>query len=266
MNERSNVLLHTGNKMPVLGLGTWQLDGADDAVENALELGYRMIDTSGDYGTQPALGKGIKRSGIKRDEFYLVTKVEEDEDAFESAKKSLEELQLAYADLILIHRPPKEGVGEELWRGLIKAKDQGLAKDIGVSNYSIDEIEALHKATGTMPAVNQIEWSPFGYQLDMLNYCMDHHIILQAYSPLTRGEKLEDDHLKAVAESYGKTPAQVLIRWNLQLGIVPIIKAGDYEHQAENMNVFDFELKPEDMEMLKSLNEEYSSLGELQYI
>src|SRR5436853_400933 len=135
----SNVTLHTSSKMPILGLGTWQLtNNTPVAINHALELGYRMIDTSGDYGTQPGIATGLTQSGKTRDDYYIVTKVEETDNAYEATKKNLAELQLDYVDLMLIHRPPKMGAGEELWSGLIRAKKEGLTRDIGVSNYSED--------------------------------------------------------------------------------------------------------------------------------
>jgi len=149
MDPKAGIPLHTGNKMPVLGLGTWQLtDDTAGAIAAALGLGYRLIDTAADYGTQPDIGEGIGRSGVKRSDVYLVTKVEETDDAYEAARKNLSELQLEYADLMLIHRPPRTGAGEDLWRGLIRAKEDGLTRDIGISNYSAGLIDALINATG----------------------------------------------------------------------------------------------------------------------
>ncbi|HEX5797268.1 MAG TPA: aldo/keto reductase [Candidatus Saccharimonadales bacterium] len=254
--------------MPVLGLGTWELtDRTADTIAKALLIGYPMIDTSGDYGTQPGIAEGIKKSQIPRDQFYLVTKVEESDDAYRATKKNLEELQLDYADLMLIHRPPDNGVGQNLWEGLLRAQQDGLTKDIGVSNYSKKQIEELINATGVVPVVNQIEWSPFGHSMEMLEYCRDNGIIIQAYSPLTRSERLDDPELNDIAEKYGKTPAQILTRWNLQIGTVPIVKANKIEHLKEDLDVFDFELSGDDMEELNAMNEEYSALGStLQYV
>jgi 2,5-diketo-D-gluconate reductase A len=226
-----------------------------------------MIDTSGDYGTQPGIADGIKKSQAKRDGFYLVTKIEETDDAYEAAKKNLKELKLDYADLILIHRPPESDAGVDLWRGLLQAKSEGLAKDIGVSNYQERQIDELIHETGERPVVNQIEWSPFGHSLDMLEYCRDNEILIQAYSPLTRSERLDDQGLQELAEKYNKSPAQILTRWNLQLGTIPIVKANQIEHLKENIDVFDFELSDDDMATLNSMNEDYSALGaSLQYI
>lgn len=262
MNIHSTIPLHTGRNMPILGLGTWKLtDDTAATVAKALELGYPMIDTSGDYGTQPGIAEGIKQSSRTRDSFYLVTKVEETDEAYEATQHNLEELHTDYADLMLIHRPPASGAGEQLWRGLMRARDEGLAKDIGVSNYSIQQMQALADVTGEMPAVNQIEWSPFGWSREMLDFCRDKGIVIQAYSPLTRTERLQYEELDAIADKYGKSPAQILIRWSLQKGVVPLPKANRLEHLQENLAVFDFELTNEDMDTLDGLNEHYSSLS-----
>lgn len=267
MNADSTIALRSGNAMPVMGLGTWQLtNDTAGTVAHALDLGYRLIDTSSDYGTQPGIGQAIKDSDIDRKDLYIVTKVEETDDAYEATKEYIKEMGLEYADLMLIHRPPKNGAGEKLWAGLIRAKKEGLTKDIGVSNYPADLIQELIDATGETPAVNQIEWSPFGHDGDIFEYCDDENIIIQAYSPLTRAKRLDDDRLEQIAQKYSKSPAQVLIRWNLQLGTVPLPKANLDAHLEENINVFDFELSPDDMADLGELNEEYSALGTLPYV
>lgn len=267
MNPDSTVTLRSGRKMPVLGLGTWQLTRATaDTVASALERGFRLIDTSGDYGTQPGVGEAIRASGIDRDELYVVTKIEETDDAYEATRADLEELGLEYADLMLIHRPPDDGPGVELWQGLIRARQDGLTRDIGVSNYGARQIAALEQATGETPAVNQIEWSPFGHSDAMLEFCAERGICIQAYSPLTRTKRLDDDTLTDIGEAHGKSPAQVLIRWNLQRGTVPLPKANREEHLDENIDVFDFELDAAEMRRLNELNEQYSSLGTLPYV
>jgi 2,5-diketo-D-gluconate reductase A len=267
MDARSTLPLRSGNRIPVFGLGTWQLtDHTADTIARALELGYPMIDTSSDYGTQPGIGAAIRRVGAPRDSFYLVAKVEETDDAYQATRDNLAELGLDYADLMLIHRPPEDGVGAGLWEGLREARDDGLTKDIGVSNYSMEQIRALVAATGETPAVNQVEWSPFGYSTEMLQACRKEDIVIQAYSPLTRATRLDSRTLGSVAERYGKTPAQILIRWNLQRGTVPIPKANRTDHLEENIRVFDFELDEEDLTALEGLNEEYSSLGTLPYV
>jgi 2,5-diketo-D-gluconate reductase A len=255
--------LRSGNRMPLLGLGTWQLKRDTAAsVAHAIEIGFRMIDTSGDYGTQPGVGAAIRASGAQREGLYVVTKVEEDEDAYAAARRNLAEMQLEYVDLLLIHRPPDAGVGEELWRGLLRARDEGLARDIGVSNYSIEQIKRLYDGSGVRPALNQVEWTPFGWSHEMLDFCGTEGIVVQAYSPLTRGSRLDDDRLADLADNYGRTPAQLLLRWNLQHGVVPIPKANKREHLAENIEIFDFEISDGDMAELDNMNMLASSLGE----
>ena len=247
----SNVMLRSGNEMPVLGLGSWMLTThTAETVQHGFELGYRMIDTSADYKTQGGIGRAIRRHGAPRESLFVITKVEPDEDGFEATSRNLEELKLAYADLVLIHEPPKEGVGEKLWQTLMRARDEGLARDIGVCNYKPAQLKSLADATGEMPAVQQLEWSPFGHSLDMLNFCRAHRIVLQAYSSLTRGKRLRDARLAELAGRNGKSPAQVILRWNLQHGVVPIAKAYREDHQRENLAIFDFELDEIDMATL----------------
>lgn len=267
MDLQTTLPLHTGNRMPVLGLGTWQLThDTAGTVARALELGYPMIDTSSDYGTQPGIGEAVRRTAVARDAFYLVAKVEETDDAYAATGAYLAELGLDYADLVLIHRPPADGVGAGLWEGLRQAKREGLTRDIGVSNYSLEQMRALEAATGERPAVNQVEWSPFGHSRAFLEACREAGIVIQAYSSLTRGTRLDDPVLNAVAARHGKSPAQVLIRWNLQRGTVPLPKANRLDHLEENIRVFDFVLDGVDLARLDGLNEEYSALGSLPYV
>jgi 2,5-diketo-D-gluconate reductase A len=261
MDKAATQVLHTGRTIPVMGLGTWQLENANETVSYALELGYRMIDTSSDYHTQPGVGEAIRNSEVERSSIYVVTKVEETDDAYQRSVSNVDELGLEYVDLMLIHRPPPMGAGEDLWEGLIRAKKEGLVRDIGVSNYSIELMNQLIEMSREVPVVNQIEWSPFGHSQEMLRYCREKRIIIQAYCPLTRGKRLDSVTLNQIARKYGKTAAQIMLKWNLQLGSVPIPKAGQKDHLQENLWVFDFEIKAEDMKKLTDLNEEYSSLG-----
>ncbi|MFZ5675548.1 MAG: aldo/keto reductase family protein [Pseudomonadota bacterium] len=267
MDYERHIALNSGHAMPAMGLGTWQLtEDTAGTVVAALALGYRMIDSSGDYGTQPGIAEGIRRSGIKRSDIYLVTKIEEDEDAYEATGKNLRELGSDYVDLVLIHRPPDDGAGEDLWRGLMRARANGLARDIGVSNYSTDLIDTLITATGETPAVNQIEWSPFGHSDEMLHYAEGKDMVIQAYSPLTRTEQLADRTLVEIAKKYDKSPAQLLIRWNLQNGTVPLPKANRRDHLEDDIDVFDFDIEVSDMMALDRLNAHYSALGTLPYV
>jgi diketogulonate reductase-like aldo/keto reductase len=266
MRFDSTVPLLTGRTMPMLGLGTWQLThDTPGTVADALRLGYRLIDTSGDYGTQPGVGEGMRRSGLDRDDIYLTTKVEETDDAYDATVRDLRELRLEWADLMLIHRPPRLGAGQELWEGLIRARDEGLTREIGVSNYTIEQVDELIRTTGETPAVNQIEWSPFGWSPEMLGWCGERGIVIQAYGPLTRGRRLNEPRLVEIAANYDKTPAQLLLRWAVQLGTVPVPKANQSQHLVENAKIANFEISEEDMERLGQLNEVYSSLGSLPY-
>ncbi len=263
----STVSLHTGTEMPSLGFGTWQLrHHTAETVFQALEAGYRLIDTSGDYHTQRGIGNAIRGFGGRREDIFLVTKIEETDDAYEATRRNLSELKLNYADLVLIHRPPEGGVGEVLWQELRRAKLDGLARDIGVSNYSIEQIEEMVYRTGEMPVVNQVEWTPFGHSPRMLDFCHDNGIVLMAWSPLTRAQRLNDSRLAAMAARYGRTSAQLLIRWNLQQGVVPLPKANHVQHLRDNLHVFDFEIAQPDMARLRAMNEHYSALGSLEYL
>jgi diketogulonate reductase-like aldo/keto reductase len=260
-------LMPSGNRMPLLGLGTWHLSHHTvDSLCSALELGYRMLDTSFDYHTQRGIGDALKACGHERDELYLVTKVDPDEDGYAATRRNLAQMKVNYADLILIHRPPKDSTHAKAWDGLRRAKREGLVHDIGVSSYSIEQIEELVYRTGEMPAVNQIEWSPFGHSPSMLDFCRDNGILIQSWSPLTRAERLNDGRVGSMAARYGKTPAQLLLRWNLQQGVVPLPKANHVQHQRDNLSVFDFEITTGDMIKLNALNEHYSALGRLLYI
>lgn len=260
--------LASGAAMPALGLGTWQLtgDAARARVEHALGIGYRLIDTSGDYGNQAEIGGALRSSSVERDEVFLVTKVEENEDAYASTREKLGELGVEYVDLCLIHRPPPSGAGESLWQGLLEAKADGMTREIGVSNYPSELVERLTEVGGERPAVNQVEWSPFGHSEELLEQARRGGVAIQAYSPLTRGQRLAEGTLLEIGGRHGKTPAQVLLRWALQLGVAPIPKATRAEHREENIDVFDFELEQAEMSALADLNERYSSLAGLPYV
>lgn len=267
MNNNSKIKLISGNYMPVLGIGTWQMmTDTADTIAYAIRAGFRLIDTSSDYQTQPGIAEGLRKSRLAREDVYLVSKVEEYDDAYERTILNLKELGVDYLDLTLIHRPPEDSAGEELWKGLIQARNDGLTNDIGVSNYSQELIDGLIEKTGEAPAVNQIEWSPYGFSHELMDYCRRNHIIIQAYSPLTRGKRLNTKTLMYVAQYHRKTPAQILVRWNLQTGSVPIPKANQKKHLDENIDVFDFELNERDLRLLNSLNEHYSSLGGLPFL
>lgn len=268
MDASSTVSLNSGRSMPVLGLGTWELtEDTAGSVLHALEIGYRMIDTAVDYGSQAGIGEALQRTDVRRDRIFLVAKVEEDDDGFDATRRYLDEMRQEYADLVLIHRPPAEGVGERIWEGLQRAREEGLARNLGVSNYSTEQIDRLAEATGETPAVNQIEWTPFGWSPEMLEACRERDIVIQAYSPLTRAQRLDDSRLRTVAERVGATPAQVLLRWDLEKGVVPLPKANQRYHMEENLGAFDIDLPEAQVDALEDMNEGYSALGhKLQYL
>jgi len=259
-------VLPSGNRMPLLGLGTRELNfHTVDTVCNALEMGFRMLDTSPGYHTQRGIGDAIRACGFERHDIFVITHVESHGDIYAAIHKNLAQLRLEYADLALIHGVPQHDAGEMAWHGLRRAKRDGLAHDIGVDGFPIESVEELVYRTGEMPAINQLEWSPFGHSPRMLDFCHDNGICILARSPLTRARRLNDDKVGTMAARYGKTPAQLLIRWNLQLGVVPLPKANHVQHLRDNLNVFDFEIAPQDMTRLNGLNEYYSVLDKLAY-
>jgi diketogulonate reductase-like aldo/keto reductase len=267
LTPSSTIALRTGRDMPVLGLGTWMLTShTAESVLHAFELGYRMVDTSSDYLTQPGIGKAVRRTHLPRESLFISMKVEPEENGYDATRRNLEELKLAYADLVLVHRAPEKGVGEKLWEQLIRAREEGLARDIGVCSYKIEQLKTLADHTGELPAVHQIEWSPFGHSLDMLSFCQAQGIVVQAYSPLTRGKRLKDERLAEIAAKYRKSPAQVILRWDLQHGVAAIPKAYREDHQRANLDVFDFMLDEIDMGTLDGLNEQFSALEKLDYL
>lgn len=270
MDATSTIKLNSGHEMPVIGLGTWQLHNhhATDVVKQALELGYRLVDTSGNYGNQRQVGNGIKKSSVDREEIFVVNKVETTDEPYQVSKDFCKAMGLEYIDMMLLHWPARNDADNvELFKGLIQARNEGFIKSIGVSNFSEAQIREVIDATGEVPSVNQIEWSPFGHSMDMLEFCRDEGIVIQAYSPLTRAHELYGTHIEELADAYGKTPAQLLLRWNIQLGTVPIPKASSIEHLEENLDIFDFEISADDMADLNNLNEEYSVLqGSLSYV
>jgi len=263
----SSLVLASGNRMPLLGLGTRDLHvHTVDTVCSALELGFRMLDTAPEYHTQRGIGDAIRACGFERHEIFVITKVEPHEDAYAAIHRNLAQMKLQYVDLALVRGVAGQDIGDMAWHGLRRAKRDGLTRDIGVSSFPIDHVEELVYRTGEMPAVNQLEWSPFGHSPRMLDFCRDNGIIIQAWSPLTRTHRLNDDKVGHMAARYGKTPAQLLIRWNLQLGVVPLPKANHVQHLSENLNVFDFEITPPDMAKLNALNVHYSARDHLGYV
>ena len=257
----SRITLSDGAKIPVLGLGVWQAGAGKEtrkAVSAALESGYRLIDTAKLYGNERDVGAAVRESGIPRDEIFVTTKLWNSDQGFESALRAFEgsrrELGLEYVDLYLVHWPVPQ-LRNESWKALVKIREQGLARSIGVSNYTIPHLEELLRATPVPPSVNQVEFHPFLFQRELLEHGQKHHIQLEAYSPLTRGRRLKHSLIKEIAAKYDRTPAQILIRWGLQHGLVVIPKSVRPERIQENADVFGFEIKSPDMARLDALDE-----------
>lgn len=250
------VKLNNGIEMPMLGFGTWKMNDAEAeaSVRTALESGYRLIDTATLYGNERGVGKAIRESGVSREEIFVTTKLWPT-DFFSPQKafdESLERLGLEYVDLYLVHWPIPL-MPQSVWLQMEKIYASKRARAIGISNYSIGDIEKLLEYASVVPAVNQIKFSPFDLEKDVLEFCKDRHIVVEAYSPLTRGSHLGDKTISALATKYGKTPAQLLLRWCIEHGTVPIPKSSHPDRIKENMNVFDFKLSPEDVRLLDSL-------------
>ena len=255
----AHAVLNDGNRMPWLGLGAYTLRGksCSRATAHALATGYRHIDTAAFYGNEQEVGRAVRESGIARDEVFVVTKLWNSDQGYASAIKacneSLAKLALEYIDLYLIHWP-EPGRRLDSWRALLELREQGKCRSIGVSNYTIAHLKELMAHSNVAPAVNQVEFSPFLFQRELLDFCRSHAIQLEAYCPLTRGEKLRDPVIRSVAGRHGKTPAQVLLRWALQHQVVVIPKSGQPARIAENADLFDFALDDSDMAALDALD------------
>lgn len=257
----STVTLNNGVKMPYFGLGTFQAAGdkCAEAVEFALTHDYDAIDTAQAYENEDQVAKGWKASGRERGSFFLTTKVWNVNQGYDSAKssveQSLERLQTDYVDLLLVHWPDVEDFTRtrETWRAMIEMQEAGLARSIGVSNFTIPILEDFLSQTDVIPVVNQVEFHTFLYQKDLLDYCSEHQIQMEAYSPLARANYLDDPVLQRIAAAHGKSTAQVMLAWLLHHNIVVIPKSVHLDRVAENADVF-FEFSDEEMDALDALN------------
>jgi diketogulonate reductase-like aldo/keto reductase len=258
LSLHATIRLNNGRDMPVLGLGVARMaDGAEteQSVLWALEAGYRLIDTAKIYGNEASVGRAVRTSGIPREEIFVTTKLLPS-DFFRvkrAFQKSLDKLGLSYVDLYLIHRPVPL-VRSGIWKDFEKLHAAGLVRSIGVSNYSVNQLAAMATSAEIPPAVNQVLFHPFSYKKELLNYCKSKNIVLEAYSPLVKGRKLNDPAIAAIAGKYGKTPAQIMIRWSLQHGLVAIPKSSNKKRIFENAAVFDFHIENEDMKVLDNLS------------
>jgi methylglyoxal/glyoxal reductase len=255
--------LNNGVTIPRLGLGVYQSPPGQvtqRAVEYALKIGYRHIDTARIYNNETDVGTALRKSGIKREDVFVTTKLWNSDHGYDSSLKacnaSLKRLGLKYLDLYLIHWPVPE-IRNESWTALTKLLKDGKCRSIGVSNYTIQHLTELLEDADVVPMVNQVEFSPFLYQKQLLEYCEKNKIQLEAYSPLTQGEKLNHPRIQQIAKRHNKSPAQVLIRWSLQHHLVTLPKSIREERIRENNQVFDYNLTSEDMKVLDSLDENF---------
>lgn len=252
--------LHNGVQMPYLGLGVYLADEGEmvqNAVGWALEAGYRHIDTASAYLNEAGVGKAIRGSGLDRNSVFVTSKVWNTDQGYESTleafEKSLERLGMEHLDLYLIHWPVA-GKYRETWRALEKLYREGRIRAIGVSNFLRHHLEDLLQSAEIVPMVNQMEFHPFLVQQELLDFCRAKGIQYEAWSPLMRGAVVQVPEIEALARKYGKTEAQIVLRWNLQKGVVTIPKSANKERIAANAGIFDFELSPEDMARIDGLD------------
>jgi len=257
-----SVTLNDGNALPVIGLGVGELSESEteQSVAAALEAGYRLIDTASVYGNEAAVGRAIASSGIAREEVFVTTKLANAEQGFQASqvalKASLERLGLDYVDLYLIHWPAgNPGKYVDSWGGLMKQKEEGNTKSIGLANFHAEDLSNVIDLSYFTPAVNQIELHPLLNQAELRATNAEYGIVTEAYGPLGVGNLLDNPTVGSVAEANGKTPAQVLIRWSIQLGNIVIPRSSSPERITSNIDVFDFELSDDDMATLNGLND-----------
>lgn len=264
MSKVPPIILNNGVEMPQLGFGVWQIpdDAADQAVTTALEAGYRSIDTAAIYGNEEGTGKALATSGIAREDLFVTTKLWNADQGYDSTLRafdtSLAKLGLDYVDLYLIHWPmPDSGTYVDTYKAFEKLLADGRVKSIGVSNFLPEHLDRLIEATSVIPAVNQIELHPHLQQLAAREYHAEQGIATEAWSPLGQGKGiLEVPAIVAIAQKHGRTPAQIVLRWHIQLGNVAIPKSATPSRIKENIEVFDFSLDTEDIAAISALNED----------
>jgi diketogulonate reductase-like aldo/keto reductase len=248
--------LADGNRIPLLGLGVWQVPNGPecvDAVRWALELGYRHIDTAQAYGNEESVGQALRDSGVSREEVFITTKFyPASRDPAAEAERSLQRLGVDHVDLYIIHWP--QGGPTWAWPGMERARELGYARSIGVSNFSLRELDEVTASANVAPVVNQVQFSPFEYRRALLEACEQRGVVLEAYSPLGTGRHLSDGAVKRIADRTGRTSAQVLLRWCLQRELPVLPKSTHRERIEENAGIFDFTLSDEDIAELDALD------------
>ena len=260
-NHIPEVLLNDGVKAPAIGFGTAWIRGAKgvESLKTAMDLGYRLIDSAFNYENEGVVGEAVRQSGVPREELFITSKLPGRHHKYDEAVKTIEEslyrAGLDYYDLYLIHWPnPKVNLYVEAWQALIDARAKGLIRSIGVSNFLPEHLDRLIKETGVVPAMNQIELHPFYQQAEQRAYHEQHGIVTESWSPLGRGEDLlKNEQLRTIAAARGKSVSQIVLRWHVQLGAVPIPRSQSEEHQRENLEIFYFELSEAEMKVIAEL-------------
>ena len=262
MNLSSTLKLNNGVDIPLLGLGVFRAPEGDEtynAVRYAIEAGYKHVDTAMVYNNERSVGKAIKDSGIKREDIFITTKLWNENmrqgNQYQAFEDSLERLQVDYIDLYLIHWPVKEKYVES-WKVLEQIYKEGRARAVGVSNFHIHHLEDIFAASDLIPAVNQVECSPWLTQVELVDYTQSKGIIFEPYSPLGSGQLTDNELLSSIAKKYNKTAAQLTLKWGLQRGFINIPKSIHKERIIENSQIFDFELNAEDMDAIFALNKD----------
>jgi diketogulonate reductase-like aldo/keto reductase len=252
--------LHNGIEMPLLGLGVYDMYGeaARQATAWALDIGYRLIDTAAMYDNEREIGQAIREASIPRSEIFLTTKVNNTEQGYDQTLRAFEascqRLGLDYIDLYLIHWPLRQ-TRRATWQALERLYTEGVVRAIGVANYLEPFLDEMAEYQNLLPMVNQVEFSPYLYLKNLLHYCQSREILLQAYTPLVRGLRFDDEKLKRIATFYDKTPPQIILRWALQKGVSTIPKSANKKRLQENFAVFDFIISPQDMALLDAFDE-----------
>jgi len=261
MTDPNALTFHDGYSIPKMGFGIWQIPQSETAaaVKSAIETGYRLIDGAFIYGNEVGLGEGLKTSGVARDDVFVTTKIWNNlqgrDKARASVERSLKSIGVDQLDLVLIHWPvPGQNLYVETWKALIEMRDEGLMRSIGVSNFNADHLTRIIAETGVTPVLNQIEINPQLQQPELRAFCAKHKIVPQAWTPLGNGKSFETDPIKAAAARTGKSLAQIVLRWHVQLGHAAIARSVNPGRQAENLDVFDFSLSDDEMKAIEGLD------------